>query len=273
MKPYRYLTREQWGHRTDLPRLGATITPSERTEGFIHHVVAIDTDASPNVWETDAECFIRMRGLQTARPDLGLDVPYNFVAFLMEGELLICEGRGAQRYGAHTQWHNRTGIALSFYGNFQNYATLYLEAWLPAAGAFFYDLKMGLVPGQGPALPNLGSVYPPDRDVFGHREATDTDGNNVSGGTSCPGRYLFDLLSYVRLQPFGGDDMALSDEDLAKIQAGVAVELGHKWRGYSDFGSFLDKYMQSVTAKLLAAGGAGASAGAIVALIGEKLVS
>ena len=214
---YTYLTRAEWGARTDLPRLGEAIDPNQATHAFIHHVVAIDHgDDSPNVWETDAECFGRMRGLQTARPDLGNDVPYSFVAFLREDHVLICEGRGAYRRGAHTQWHNVDGRAVSLYGNFQDYATFGLEKWLPAIGWFLHDLKMGnaIATTGGPALPNLGSVHPAGRDVFGHREATDPQGNNVSGGTSCPGRELFDRLQHIKIAP---STAPVEEEDDVKI--------------------------------------------------------
>ena len=79
-----YLTRAEWGANTSLPRLGASVPRSERTEAIIHHTVIIDSDATKNLWTNLAEVKAKMRQLQVIRPDLGMDVPYNFVMFLME---------------------------------------------------------------------------------------------------------------------------------------------------------------------------------------------
>ncbi|KKK59623.1 hypothetical protein LCGC14_3032550, partial [marine sediment metagenome] len=50
-----YLTREDWGARTDIPRLGHPVNRLDRTEAIMHHTVIIDDDATPNRWETMAE--------------------------------------------------------------------------------------------------------------------------------------------------------------------------------------------------------------------------
>ncbi len=114
------LSRSDWGARTDLPRLGAMVNRGSRTEVFIHHTVIIDGDDTTNEWEDLDEVKQRMRELQTTRPDLGRDVPYNFVAFCMTGgELVLGEGRGLDRSGAHTVGHNHSALAISFQGNFE----------------------------------------------------------------------------------------------------------------------------------------------------------
>ncbi len=77
------LSRNQWRARRDLPHRGHPIGPTRRTEIFIHHTVVTDRDATINDWENLAEVKARMRGLQTIRPDLGMDVPYSMVAFCM----------------------------------------------------------------------------------------------------------------------------------------------------------------------------------------------
>lgn len=115
-----YLTREDWVARTDLSRLGHNVPRDQRIEVIFHHTVIVDHDATPNLWETVDEVKAKMRQLQTIRPDLGLDVPYSFVIFLMaDGTIIVGEGRGSDRRGAHTYGHNRTGIGIAFEGNFE----------------------------------------------------------------------------------------------------------------------------------------------------------
>src|SRR3990167_10665763 len=124
-----YLTRADWGADPALPRLGEPLVPrNTRIYDLTHHTVVIDSsDQSPNVWEDLEWVKIKMWRLQTIRPDLGLDVPYNFLAFLPpHGELAVCGGRGYDRWGAHTagrdaadRWYNGAGIATSYQGNFE----------------------------------------------------------------------------------------------------------------------------------------------------------
>lgn len=226
------MTRAEWGARTDLPRLGEIVDPDAATHLFIHHPVGVDNDATPNVFETVEECVRRMRGLQTVRPDLGLDVPYNWVAFLMEDQVLICEGRGAYRKGAHTQWHNVDGRAICVYGDFQTHPVFGLARWMPTLGHFAWDVRTGnaAATAGGAPLRNLGNAKPaPGRDAWGHREAKDPEGNNVSGGTSCPGTYLFAELHHIKIQPAEEDDMALSDDD--KKWIGDLLGAGHMYAG------------------------------------------
>src|SRR3990170_1011537 len=114
-----YLSRGAWGARTDIPRLGNLVSSDRRTHVIIHHTVIIDNDATPDLWETLDEVKLKMRQLQTIRPDLGLDVPYSLVVFLMtDGDIIVCEGRGYDRDGAHTYGHNTDGIGVALEGNF-----------------------------------------------------------------------------------------------------------------------------------------------------------
>jgi hypothetical protein len=182
-----FYSRKEWVANVNLPRLGGKVDRNDRTHVFIHHTVTPDSDATPNIWETEDEILARMRKLQVIRPDLGLDVPYNFVAFIMkDGKLAICEGRGEDRTGAHTKGHNTKAIAVSFAGNFED---------LSVSGANLKE-KMSLLShflgwlrfdpshedyGQFREMRNLGSLAPTGRKVFAHSDIK---------ATACPGHKL-----------------------------------------------------------------------------------
>ncbi|KKL71632.1 hypothetical protein LCGC14_2092980 [marine sediment metagenome] len=187
-----YLTRTEWGTRTDIPRLGHPVNRLDRTEAIMHHTVIIDNDATPNRWETLAEVKAKMVQLQTIRPDLGLDVPYNFVAFHMaDGSLIICEGRGFDRTGAHTHAHNTRGIATAGQGNFQigQSLTSYIDHWSRWWGYQKFDMGME----------NLGSVHPARGIAFGHLDFI---------STGCPGDNLYAIIPQLTFQAAEEDDMA-----------------------------------------------------------------
>lgn len=216
--PVRYATRNAWGADTSIPRHGYAANPASRTECYVHHTVAVDPDATPNVFENDAECYYWMQRLQKIRPDLGLDVPYNFVAFFRSDQtVLICEGRGAQLTGAHTYGHNTSAIAIALNGNF-NLPTFGLEKFLPSLGVFFFSLRGGLVPAQGPALPNLGNNSPAgSRDVFGHRDS--------GAQTACPGNNAYNSLGVVQLVPAAAPEPPKEwDEMVTKAELTKIVE-------------------------------------------------
>lgn len=138
-----YLDRAEWGANTSLGRLGLVVAPSRRRWRLTHHSVMIDADASPNRWSSLAEVRAKQRQLQTIRPDLGLDLPYNGVCFAMEPQfrhegrpvdLVLCEGRGLTRSGAHTAGRDRfgdywnvSGIAICWQGNFHDFAAPWLR--------------------------------------------------------------------------------------------------------------------------------------------------
>jgi len=221
---WEYLTREEWGANDSLPRLGYGVHPDDRTEIWNHHTVGIDNDATPNIWEHRADIIRWQRRLQTIRPDLGNDVPYNLVLYAQPNKLIICEGRGLMRTGAHTKYHNTSGIAGGWHGNFEGYDFNPLP-WLPAWGDFLYHAKMGTLPAevQAMALPNLGSIHPPGRETFGHRDS--------GAQTSCPGKFLYDQLRNLKVQPMKGDPMAtLDQEDLDNIVDALSKSpLFQKW--------------------------------------------
>ena len=179
------LSREDWGARTDLPRRGRIVDPTHRTEVFIHHTVIPDNDVSKNEWESLDEVKAGMRKLQTVRAhDLGADVPYNMVAFCMaNGDLVLGEGRGIHRSGAHTIGHNRTAIAVSFQGNFEDFQLpTHIDSQLAILGAWLRRLH------EQEGFVNLGNERPLNREVFAHRDVKATD---------CCGKHLFRKLDLI----------------------------------------------------------------------------
>lgn len=176
-----YLNREDWKADVTIPRLGYHVPRGRRTHAIMHHTVIIDNDATPNLWESLDEIKVKMRQLQTIRPDLGLDVPYNDVGFLMKGthhgkrpRLVVCEGRGLDRTGAHTHGHNTEGYALSLEGNFElaRDKRSSVHPWVPSLSSYWGWLKYQ----QG--MRNLGVVKPLIGLVFGHLDFA---------STACPG--------------------------------------------------------------------------------------
>ena len=199
------LTREDWGARRDLPRRGHPIGRLKRTEVFIHHTVVVDDDATINEWENLTEVKQKMRQLQIIRPDLGMDVPYSMVAFCMaDGELVLCEGRGLDRTGAHTKGHNRSALGIAVQGNFERLPfPRHFDAQLLALGKWLKRLRWrdGFV--------NLGNSRPDDREVWGHRDVK---------RTKCPGQELFDKLKLIQ---FVEDEMAMDKPTWKKVQSAL----------------------------------------------------
>jgi hypothetical protein len=180
------LSRADWGARTDLPRRGAIVDRNRRTKVFIHHTVIIDNDSTANEWESLDEVKRRMRQLQTIRQeDLGPDVPYSMVAFCMDnGDLALCEGRGIDRSGAHTEGHNTPALGISFQGDFENRALpAHFDSQIAALGKWLRNLR------EREGFVILGSDRPLGREVFAHRDVKPTD---------CPGRHIFNKLNMIR---------------------------------------------------------------------------
>lgn len=182
-----YLTRAQWGAHTDIPRLGHSVNRLDRTHIIFHHTVVIDNDATPNLWESLAEVKAKMRQLQIIRPDLGLDVPYSFVFFLMaDGSLIVCEGRGLDRTGAHTHAHNTKGIGIAGQGNYQ--LAVNVTPYVPLLSRFLGWLR------YDEGMENLWRSHPPGEIAYGHRDFA---------STLCPGNGLFDSIPQLTFQKGG----------------------------------------------------------------------
>lgn len=190
-----FISRNEWATNSNLPRLGGRVERQDRTHVFIHHTVTPDSDSTPNIWETRDEILNRMRRLQVIRPDLGLDVPYNFVAFIMSnGDLNICEGRGEDRTGAHTKGHNTKAIAVSFAGNFEDLsvAGADLKGKMKLLSYFLGWLKFDPSDpsyGNYKAMRNLGSFKPARRNVFAHSDVK---------ATACPGAKIERHLASIK---------------------------------------------------------------------------
>ena len=189
-----YLSRTDWGADANLPRRGHIIGPLRRTEVYIHHTVIVDRDTTANEWKTLTEVKATMRRLQQIRPDLGLDVPYNIVAHCMsDGELVLCEGRGTNRTGAHARNHNRSALGFAFQGDFENNALpQYIDTQLSEFAGWLRDLR------NKRGFSNLGNSRPQGKQVWGHRDSQ-------SANTICPGRKLYEKLNLIRFIDEEGD--------------------------------------------------------------------
>lgn len=188
-----YYTRDDWGADKSLPRLGQLVDPLEATELIEHHTVQRDDDLTPTIWESPREAIVKMRDLQTMRAaDLGADVPYSWVRFLMKyptgRSLLIMEGRGAYRRGAHTMYHNRTGRATATAANLM--LPTEILPYVPMINEGWGWLKREF------GLRNLGTVTPADRVAFGHRDFRDPDDRRT--WTLCPGAELMAVIHLIR---------------------------------------------------------------------------
>jgi len=190
-----FVDRSEWGADESISRLGHKVARSKRTHVIIHHTAIGDNDDSPNLWSSEKKIFANMRKMQTIRPDLGLDVPYNFIAYFTKRNsgVYICEGRGEDRSGAHTKGHNSEGIAISMSGNFEeeSIAGIEISKRMHLISAFMGWLRFNPShPDYGNFKPmkKLGSLKPNDRNVYFHKDFKNT---------KCPGKLLTPHLSQL----------------------------------------------------------------------------
>lgn len=122
MGAYRWISRAEWGANPLNVQVGHA-TPHEQYDGLVvHHTVIVmpDYDHDGLVGGDIDDICSYMRQLQRARPDLGLEVPYSFVIF--EGstpdEVIVAEGRGFGRTGAHTIGYNSTRYGCALAGDY-----------------------------------------------------------------------------------------------------------------------------------------------------------
>ena len=95
-----------------MTRLGHP-APRDQFRAIVAHHTVIRAPAIPG---DVAAISSYMRRLQTARPDLGKDVPYSFVIFAGKypTACVVCEGRGFDRVGAHTAGLNSTRYGVAY---------------------------------------------------------------------------------------------------------------------------------------------------------------
>lgn len=183
-----YLTRTDWGARASIRGGHVMDGAAEKIEIPVHHTVIVDNDATPDLWETIEEVKAKMRQLQVIRADI-TDVPYNGVGFLMaNGDLIVCEGRGPNRSGAHTIGHNRHGYGFALEGDFEAAPNPDMSLWVPKLNRFFGWLK-------AKQLPRLGSVIAGHnhgvRQFFPHQDVS---------ATACPGRAVIPQIAQFRYE-------------------------------------------------------------------------
>ncbi len=208
-----YVPRSEVGYSDQYPRLGAAVYPSERQGWVFHHTVG-----GAQVSETSTQALSYVRALQTARKaDLGADVPYNFVVSLVADDdpyLLVAEGRGLYRSGAHTldtiddddpiRSENRTLVAFGWQGDWRSIDRLadygdpdeILDNAVRSLGVWVYGHLT-------PELPPLQGTFP----------------HSMFKQTTCPGDPL-----RVRLDMF--NTIATEGNLLASIDQAIVDELG-----------------------------------------------
>lgn len=209
-----YLTRADWGADTSLPRGGYTKDRNgvdiylRKTEADIHHSVVIDNDPTPDIWETLDEIKKKSKRMQTIRPDLGNDWPYNHGVYLMPPPVIcIAEGRGYNHTGAHTKGHNTIGWGLVFMGNFHAGPRVNLDPWLPAINRYLVHVRTT-------ELPNL-------IDIKSHRRITQEDNRPY---TACPGDDVVMQTQHFSLE----DEMELQELDARTKQSSVLALIAAK---------------------------------------------
>ncbi len=209
-----YLNREDWGANPRYPRLGGGDDPrggrrfirvDERVIIPEHHSVMIDNDTTKNIWETLDEISRKQQQVQTIRPDLGMDVPYSdCIYFMPNGKIIVCEGRGYYRSGAHTIGYNLSGYGLCFMGNFQDFGPSNLGPWIPQISTYLGHLKYTI------GMRNLGRKAP-------HRTLN-------SSFTACPGDGIIATIPQQRYTRPQEEDMA---DLIARAQINVLIESAH----------------------------------------------
>ncbi|MFG0329854.1 MAG: hypothetical protein ACF8PN_08155 [Phycisphaerales bacterium] len=169
-----HLTRDDWGGGP--VRKGYWI-PTEQVEGWVlHHTVA----TGPENGDIDA-IGAWMRQLQAMRPDLGSEVPYSVIPFrgATDDSVVLADGRGPNRTGAHTAGLNSTRYAWSLPGDYRFKDPTVGQIW-----------GMRWIAGEWTPHASVGSI--------GHQQAPPywVGGTNLNA-TACPG----DLAPLLRLQP------------------------------------------------------------------------
>lgn len=195
-----YANRATWGADAALPRLGHRISGAAKLDWINHHTVVVDNDVSKNLFETHDEVYRIMRSLQR-HPTLGDDVPYNLVLALMPAGILVCEGRGFYRTGAHTIGRNTKGLGVAWMGDFHN-VDFDPSPWIPMVNRLLRWVRA-----------NHNSEL---TTISGHRDYADRV--RRINQTACPGDKLYAILPQLSFSAEGGDEVT-RDELLRAIES------------------------------------------------------
>lgn len=194
MSSYTFLSRATWGADPLEVQVGYAV-PHEQFVGLVvHHTVIVMPDYDRDGYlNGDLDDVARyMRQLQRARPDLGDEVPYSFVFF--EGadpdDIIIAEGRGYGRTGAHTVGYNSTRYGCSLAGDYTEHAP---------------------TPGQWAGIRSIGASL---ADPVG---AQPTIGHRDVAATACPGNDAYPHLDLLQ-PPFTTLEDEVTPEQMAQIQ-------------------------------------------------------
>lgn len=204
-----YLPRSQWGGG---PIKSGYTVPKTQFVGLVaHHTVSVmpdyDMDQITNGDLEDAAQY--MRFLQTARPDLGPEVPYSFNLFegTTDNDCIVAEGRGLGVTGAHTSGYNSTRYGVAIVGNTN---------------------EMKMTPGLIEGFKWVGRLLSDPvhaQSTFGHRDVKNT---------ACPGNNCYSELWMVQppFNPSQGDWLTMAtEEDVKKAMREVLEETiaGGQW--------------------------------------------
>lgn len=201
-----YLSRSQWGSLATTETFienRYSAAAAEKKTIQVHHTASVDkADTTPNRW-TQPRATAYMKSLQWVRPELG-PLPYsiNLAASEDVETVWVFEGRGVLKVGAHTAGHNRDGLGLAVFGNFDIKDDPAAAALIAAMETISRDLRNGTsaVPWLNYHLPNLGNTTSPQGwEAWGHRD---------SSTKSCPGNTLYPLLANFTLE----DEMTPAQE-------------------------------------------------------------
>lgn len=193
----RLLSAAAWGrpalHAYKDPASPVAMVPaSDRDRVVIHHTVTRDSDATPNLWETEAEVVARLRAIDAFHRGRGFGgVGYSYLfAPMADRTVLVIEGRGDLAEGIHAGHRNFNwrSIGLAVLGDYRRPFDAGEEEWrgvMAAVNSWLGTLRL--------RLPHLGAVRSPrGLAVWGHREVPGV-------ATVCPGPWLFERLSLFTL--------------------------------------------------------------------------